>query len=162
MSLRLFASKHFFPTKHLAALALAGLAVGATPATAGGLQLIAPQPVQYYSGSCGGCGGYYVQQPQTYTTSCGGCGTTYVITQPAPQPRYYSGSCGGCGYTAPQPQPTYYATSCGGCGYTATQPVVQPQYEDDDQYVTRRHYRRHVEYRHHRHHSRHWRHANTY
>jgi hypothetical protein len=133
MSLRLFASQH------LAALVLAGLAIGATPATAGGLQLIAPQPVQYYSGSCGGCGGYYVQQPQIYTTSCGGCG-----------------------YTAPQPQPTYHATSCGGCGYTATQPVVQPQYEDDDQYVTRRHYRRHVEYRHHRHHSRHWRRANTY
>ena len=133
MSLRLFASQH------LAALVLAGLAIGATPATAGGLQLIAPQPVQYYSGSCGGCGGYYVQQPQIYTTSCGGCG-----------------------YTAPQPQPTYHATSCGGCGYTATQPVVQPQYEDDDQYVTRRHYRRHVEYRHHRHNSRHWRRANTY
>src|SRR5438477_11884908 len=132
MSLRLFASRH------LAALVLAGLAVGATPASAGGLQLIAPQPVQYYSGSCGGCGGYYVQQPQYYASSCGGCGT-YVM----PQPQYYSGSCGGCGYTAPQP--TYYSGSCGGCGgtYGIPQPVVQPQYNDDDDgYVTRRPYHR--------------------
>ena len=75
MSLRLFTSQHLFASKHLAALVLAGLAVGATPASAGGLQLIAPQPVQYYSGSCGGCGGYYVQQPQYYASSCGGCGT---------------------------------------------------------------------------------------
>src|SRR5438034_8789283 len=90
MSLRLFASQHLFASRHLAALVIAGVAVGATPASAGGLQLIAPQPVQYYSGSCGGCGSYYVM----------------------PQPRYYYGSCGGCGYTAPQP--TNYG-SCGGC-----------------------------------------------
>jgi len=143
MSLRLFASRH------LAALVIAGVAVGATPASAGGLQLIAPQPVQYYAGSCGGCGDYYMPQPQYYATSCGGCGSYYVM----PQPRYYYGSCGGCGYTAPQP--TYYSGSCGGCGatYAIPQPVVQPQYDDDDGYVTRRHYHRHVGYRYHPHYS---------
>ena len=134
MSLRLFASYH------LAALVLAGVAVVATPASAGGLQLIAPQPVQYHSGSCGGCGSYYV----------------------APQPRYYYGSCGGCGYTAPHP--TYYSGSCGGCGstYAVPQPIVQPQYDDDDGYVTRRHYHRHVGYRHHPHYSHHRYHMSRY
>jgi hypothetical protein len=132
MSLRLFASQHLFTSKHLAALVLAGLVVGATPATAGGLYGTSLQTTQYYSGSCGGCGSSYVQQPQYYTSSCGGCATTYV----APQPQYYSGSCGGCGYTAPQP--TYYSGSCGGCGNTyAPQPVAQPQYGDDGGYVTR-------------------------
>ena len=132
MSLRLFASTH------LAALVLTGLAVGVTPATAGGLQLIAPQPVQYYSGSCGGCGGHYVQQPQ-----------------------YHAAPCGGCGYIAPQPQPTYHSTSCGGCGSSQAvpRPDLLPEYDD---YISRQHYRRHVGYRHHRHHSHHWRHANTY
>jgi hypothetical protein len=125
MSLRLFASQH------LAALVLAGLAIGATPATAGGLYYTTPLAAQSYFGSCGGCGGYYVQ-PQYYTTSCGGCGTSYVM----PQPTYTWGSCGGCGYTAPQP--TYYSGSCGGCGNTyAPQPITQPQYGDDGGYVTR-------------------------
>jgi hypothetical protein len=135
MSLRLFASKH------LAALVLAGLAVGTTPAAAGGLFVMAPQPVHYYSGSCGGCGGYYVQQPQYYARSCGGCGSTYIRPQPTLQPWYYSGTCGGCGGTYAVPQPEQYG---------------------DDEYVTRQHFRRHVDLRHHRHRSHERHHANRY